>query len=82
MDHSKTQPSLQIFGTADLITVRSNPRLFKAKLKKWNLSTVMRSLLSPMVNQQALKGEAAEAEDKAQRADRGRQRYRYRIGGM
>jgi len=61
MDHSKTQPSLQIFGTADLITVRSNPRLFKAKMKKWNLETVMRSLLASMVNQQALKGEAAEA---------------------
>jgi len=61
MDHSKTQPSLQIFGTADLITVRSNLRLFKAKMKKWNLSTVMRSLLSPMVNQQSLKGAAAEA---------------------
>ena len=61
MDHSKTQPSLQIFGTAELITVRSNPRLFKAKMKKWNLDTVMRSLLAPMVKQQALKGEAAEA---------------------
>jgi len=61
MDHSKTQPSLQIFGTAELITVRSNPRLFKAKLKKWNLTMVMRSLLAPMVSQQALKGEQAEA---------------------
>ena len=61
MDHSKTQPSLQLFGMAELITVRSNPRLFKAKLKKWNLGTVMRSLLAPMVEQQALKGEAAEA---------------------
>ncbi len=30
---------------------------------------------------QRLKGEAAEAEDKAQRADRGRQRFRYKIGG-
>jgi len=61
MDHCKTQPSLQIFGRAELITVRSNPRLFKAKLKKWNLATVMRSLLSPMVKQQDLKGDEAEA---------------------
>lgn len=61
MDHSKTQPSLQIFGTAELITVRSNARLFRAKMKKWNLETVMRSLIAPMVKQQALKGEAAEA---------------------
>ena len=36
-------------------------RLFRAKLKKWNLETVMRSLLAPMVQQQGLKGEAAEA---------------------
>jgi hypothetical protein len=61
MDHSKTQPSLQIFGSAELITVRSNPRLFKAKMKKWNLATVMRSLLAPMVKQQGLEGAAAEA---------------------
>jgi len=61
MDHRKTQPSLQIFGTAELITVRSNPRLFKAKLKKWNLATVMRSLLAPMVKQQNLQGAEAEA---------------------
>jgi len=61
MNHSKTQPSLQIFGMTELITVRSNPRLFRSKLKKWNLTTVMRSLLAPMVEQQALKGEAAEA---------------------
>ena len=60
MDHSKTQPSLQIFGTAELITVRSNPRLFRAKLKKWNLTTVMRSLLAPMVRAQNLRADAAE----------------------
>jgi len=60
MDHSKLQPSLQIFGSAELITVRSNPRLFRAKLKKWNLETVMRSLLGPMVRAQNLQGDAAE----------------------
>ena len=59
LDHSKTQPSLQIFGVAELITVRSNPRLFRAKLKKWNLDTVMRNLLTPMVNEQKLQAEAA-----------------------
>jgi hypothetical protein len=60
LDHSKTQPSLQIFGSAELITVRSNPRLFRAKLKKWNLDTVMRSLLTPMVIEKNLQAEAAE----------------------
>lgn len=60
LDHRKTQPSLQIFGAAELITVRSNPRLFRAKLKKWNLDTVMRSLLTPLARQQQLQAEAAE----------------------
>jgi len=60
MDHRTTQPSLQIFGTAELITVRSNARLFRAKLKKWNLETVMRSLLAPMVLDQCLRDDAAE----------------------
>ena len=59
LDHSKMQPSLQIFGTAELITVRSNPRLFRAKLKKWNLDTVMRSLLTPMIREQNLQADAA-----------------------
>ncbi len=60
LDHKKIQPSLQIFGTAGLITVRGNPKVFREKLRKWNLDTVMRNLLSPMVKQQNLKAEAAE----------------------
>ena len=60
LDHSKVQPSLQLFGTAELITVRSNPRLFRAKLKKWNLDTVMRNLLTPMIHEQNLRDDAAE----------------------
>jgi hypothetical protein len=61
MDHRKIQPSLQIFGTAELITVRNNPKLFRAKLRTWNLDTVMRNLLSPVVKQHNLTGDAAEA---------------------
>lgn len=37
LDHSVLQKSLQIFGTAELISMKKNPRLFKAKAKKWNL---------------------------------------------
>ncbi len=37
LDHSVVQKSLQIFGTAELISMQNNPRLFKAKAKKWNL---------------------------------------------
>ncbi|MCX5900114.1 MAG: pyridoxamine 5'-phosphate oxidase family protein [Proteobacteria bacterium] len=59
LDHRKMQPSLQIFGVAELITVRNNPRLFKAKLKKWNLDTVMRNLLTPMIREQKLPADAA-----------------------
>jgi hypothetical protein len=40
--------------------VRNNPRLFRAKLKKWNLDTVMRNLLIPLVREQHLPAEAAE----------------------
>lgn len=61
MNHRKVQPSLQIFGTASLITARDNPRFFQARLRKWNLDTVMRNLLSPPVCQQKLAGDAAEA---------------------
>jgi hypothetical protein len=60
LDHSKVQSSLQIFGTAELITVRSNPRLFRVKLKKWNLDTVMRNLLTPMIREQNLQADAVE----------------------
>jgi nitroimidazol reductase NimA-like FMN-containing flavoprotein (pyridoxamine 5'-phosphate oxidase superfamily) len=37
LDHSVLQKSLQIFGKAELISMQKNPRLFKAKAKKWNL---------------------------------------------
>lgn len=60
MDHRKVQSSVQLFGAAELITVRSNPRLFRAKLKKWNLEAVMRSLLAPMAKRQHLQAAAAE----------------------
>ena len=37
LDHYKLQKSLQIFGKAELINMKNNPRLFRAKAKKWNL---------------------------------------------
>jgi nitroimidazol reductase NimA-like FMN-containing flavoprotein (pyridoxamine 5'-phosphate oxidase superfamily) len=61
LDHSKTQQSLQIFGTAELITVRSNPRLFRAKARKWGMYTVAESLFSSKIKGQKLTGKAAEA---------------------
>ncbi len=41
LDHSKRQQSLQVFGKAELISVRNNPRLMKAKARKWNLFKVL-----------------------------------------
>ncbi|MFC1669575.1 pyridoxamine 5'-phosphate oxidase family protein [Spirochaetota bacterium] len=45
LDHSKRQKSLQIFGTAELITMKDNARLIKAKLKKWNFLNSINILL-------------------------------------
>lgn len=46
LDHRKLQKSLQVFGTAELVTLRNNPRLLKAKARKWNLYSVLDSFLS------------------------------------
>ena len=41
LDHSKKQKSLQLFGRAELIPMKNNPRLFKAKARKFHfLSSV------------------------------------------
>lgn len=45
LDHSKYQMSLQLFGTAELINLRNNPRLLKAKAKKWNLYSVLETFI-------------------------------------
>lgn len=44
LDHSVVQKSLQIFGTAELISMKKNPQLFKAKAKKWNLYVTIEKL--------------------------------------
>ncbi|MFC1591766.1 pyridoxamine 5'-phosphate oxidase family protein [Thermodesulfobacteriota bacterium] len=45
LDHAKVQTSLQIFGTAEMITLRSNPRLLRAKARKWNLYPVLNTFI-------------------------------------
>ena len=60
LDHSKLQKSLQIFGTAALINVRNNPRLFRSKAKKCNIAYVMKKLLYPMTKGQNLTSEELE----------------------
>ncbi len=58
LDHSKLQTSLQVFGQASLINIRNNPKLFRAKAKKYNIDYVMEKLLSPLIKGQNLTGEA------------------------
>ena len=53
-DHSKFQQYLQIFATAELITVRSNSRLFRAKIRKWKLDTVAQNMAGSYIEAQNL----------------------------
>jgi nitroimidazol reductase NimA-like FMN-containing flavoprotein (pyridoxamine 5'-phosphate oxidase superfamily) len=47
MVHHKLQKSLQIFGNAELITMKNNMTEFKSKAKKWNMYTVVQNLAKP-----------------------------------
>jgi len=59
MDHSVVQKSIQLFGKAELINIRDNPRLFKAKARKWNFYMVIENLISPRIKEERLSGKAA-----------------------
>jgi nitroimidazol reductase NimA-like FMN-containing flavoprotein (pyridoxamine 5'-phosphate oxidase superfamily) len=58
--HSQLQRSLQIFGSAVLITVRNNARLFRAKAKKWKLMDIGKKIMSPMIKEKGLTAPEAE----------------------
>lgn len=60
LDHSKLQKSLQIFGKAELINVRNNARLFRSKIKKWNINTVMKKLMFSLVREMNISDEEVE----------------------
>ena len=60
MDHSVLQKSLQIFGEAELITCRNRRRLFKSRLKKYNMEAVMKKLLEPIAREKGLEGKEAQ----------------------
>ena len=49
LDHSKTQGSIQIWGKAELITIRSDKKTYMEKVKKWNLFEVGKKLMSPHI---------------------------------
>jgi len=54
LDHAQHQTSLQIFGTSELVSLRSNPRLFQAKAKKWNLYGVINTFVRAAGGSRAL----------------------------
>ncbi len=49
LDHGAYQRSLQLFGTAELITAKDRPRLFWTKIRKWNMDKVARKIMKPML---------------------------------
>jgi hypothetical protein len=60
LDHGALQKSLQLFGRAELITVRNNPRLFWSKIRKWHMDAVGRKIMSPLFQKKNLTGADAE----------------------
>jgi len=59
LDHAVVQRSLQLFGRAELVNIRNNLRLFKAKVKKWNLYRVIETLMSSRIKEEGVTGKAA-----------------------
>lgn len=60
MVHTKVQKNLQIFGEAELITLKSNPQLFREKANKWGQYKVVEKLMSPILKRQKVTGNDAE----------------------
>ena len=48
LDHGAFQRSIQLFGTAELVTAKDRPRLFWTKIRKWNMDKVARKIMKPM----------------------------------
>jgi nitroimidazol reductase NimA-like FMN-containing flavoprotein (pyridoxamine 5'-phosphate oxidase superfamily) len=49
LDHGAYQRSLQLFGSAELITAKDRPRLFWSKIRKWHMDRVARKIMKPML---------------------------------
>jgi len=49
LNHSMTQRSIQIWGEAELITIRSDKKTYKEKTEKWNMREVAKKLMSPLI---------------------------------
>ena len=60
LNHGRFQRSIQLFGKAELITVRNNPRLFRARAKQWKIMDIGRKILSPVMKAKGVSPEEAE----------------------
>jgi len=49
LDHAKIQKSLQVWGNAELISVRNDKEMFLEKVEKWNMFEVAKSLMRPLI---------------------------------
>ena len=49
LDHSKTQRSIQIWGKAELISVRNDKKTYMEKVDKWNLREIGKKLMLPFI---------------------------------
>ncbi|MCK5257823.1 MAG: pyridoxamine 5'-phosphate oxidase family protein [Deltaproteobacteria bacterium] len=49
LDHSKTQRSIQIWGKAELISVRNDKTTYMEKVDKWNLRKVGKKMMFQLI---------------------------------
>ncbi len=59
-DHSKFQRYLQIFAKAELITLKNNAKLFRAKARKWGLYTAGQNMAKSYIQEQNLSDKEGE----------------------
>lgn len=52
--HNVIQKSLQILGKAEIVNMKNNPRLYKAKARKWNMYVLAENLGRPFLQNKRL----------------------------
>jgi nitroimidazol reductase NimA-like FMN-containing flavoprotein (pyridoxamine 5'-phosphate oxidase superfamily) len=62
LTHSKTQKSLQLWGEADLLSIRSDKQMYMEKVEKWNMREVANKLMSPLIKNLAPEDQSKEVE--------------------
>jgi nitroimidazol reductase NimA-like FMN-containing flavoprotein (pyridoxamine 5'-phosphate oxidase superfamily) len=49
LDHSKKQRSLQLWGKAQLITIRNDEKTYREKAALWHIEEVAKKIMSPLL---------------------------------